>query len=88
LTGRRVPSKRGLYDQLTSSAGEQFSKAAGKYAVTRVHADWNANALAKAKDYQDQMSMSPAAIRDQLTSDAGEKFTASQADYAIKHLND
>ena len=51
-----------------------------------VKADWNENALATAKNYQDTMAMSPEAIRSQLTSDAGEKFTAEEADYAISHL--
>lgn len=81
-------SKAGLYDQLTSPAGEQFSATAAQYAVDNVKADWNANALAKAKMYQETMSMSPAAIHDQLASQAGEKFTATEADYAIQHLND
>ena len=81
-------SKAGIYDQLTSEYGEQFSPEAAQYAVDNVQADWNANALAKAKSYQKQMSMSPAAIHDQLTSEYGEKFTAAEADYAILHLND
>ena len=80
-------SKQGIYDQLTSEYGEQFSKEAAQYAVEHLKADWNANALAKAKDYQSQMSMSPDAIRDQLTSEYGEKFTQQEADYAIAHLN-
>ncbi len=81
-------SKKGLYDQLTSEYGEQFSKEAAQYAVDNVETDWNANALAKAKTYQETQNMSPAAIRDQLVSEYGEQFTAAQADYAIKHLND
>lgn len=81
-------SKQGLYDQLTSQYGEQFSAAAAQYAIDNVKADWNANALAKAKDYQEQQNMSPAAIHDQLVSQYGEKFTQSEADYAIQHLND
>jgi hypothetical protein len=79
-------SKAGLYDQLTSEYGEQFSAEAAQYAVDNVVADWNANALAKARTYQDDMSMSPAAIHDQLTSEYGEQFTASEADYAIANL--
>jgi hypothetical protein len=79
-------SKAGLFDQLTSEYGEQFSAEAAQYAVDNVVADWNANALAKAKTYQDDMSMSPAAIHDQLTSEYGEQFTASEADYAIANL--
>lgn len=81
-------SKKAVYDQLVSSAGEKFSKKAADYAMEHVTADWNANALAKAKTYQETMSMSPSAIRDQLTSSAGEKFTESQAEYAVNHLND
>lgn len=57
-------SKAGIYDQLTSEYGEQFTAEAAQYAVDTVQADWNANALAKAKDYQKTMSMSPAAIHD------------------------
>ena len=80
-------SKKGVYNQLVSEYGEKFSPEAAQYGVDNVKADWNANALAKAKTYQDTMNMSPAAIRNQLTSDAGEKFTEAEADYAIQHLN-
>jgi hypothetical protein len=81
-------SKAGVYDQLTSAYGEKFSAEAAQYAIDNVKANWNENALAKAKTYQNSMSMSPAAIRDQLTSSYGEKFTPEEADYAIQHLND
>ena len=80
-------SKQGIYDQLTSEHGEQFtSEEAAQYAVDNVEADWNANALAKAREYQETMSMSSEAIRDQLTSEYGEKFTQEEADYAIANL--
>ena len=81
-------SPEAIREQLTSDAGEKFSAEAAQYAVDNVNADWNANALQKAKDYQSQQSMSPEAIREQLTSDAGEKFTPDEANYAIQHLND
>ena len=81
-------SKKGLYDQLTSEAGEQFPADAAQYAVDHVKADWNKNALKKEKTYQKEMDMSTEAIRDQLTSDSGEQFTQEEADYAIQHLND
>ena len=81
-------SKAGLYDQLVSEFGGQFSPEAAQYGVDNVAADWNANAVAKAKTYQETMAMSPEAIRDQLTSEFGEKFTPEEADYAIQHLND
>ncbi|HVX24383.1 MAG TPA: Ltp family lipoprotein [Candidatus Saccharimonadales bacterium] len=81
-------SKQGVYDQLVSDYGGQFSAAAAKYAIKHVKADWDANALAKAKEYQDDQNLSPAAIHDQLISQYGEEFTEAQADYAIQHLND
>ena len=79
-------SKAGIYNQLISENGEKFTAEEAQYAVDNVDADWNANALEKAKSYQDSMAMSPDAIRDQLTSEHGEKFTAEEADYAIQNL--
>ena len=81
-------SKAGILDQLTSESGEKFSAEEGNYAIQNVKADWNRNALEKAKSYQKQMAMSPDAIREQLTSENGEKFTPDEANYAIQHLND
>ncbi len=80
-------SKAGIYDQLISEYGEQFSEEAAQYAIDNLVADWNANALAKAEEYQELMSMSPAAIYDQLISEYGEKFTEEEAQYAIDHLS-
>ena len=54
--------------------------------MDNLDADWNANALAKAKEYQKLMAMSASAIYDQLTSDYGEKFTEEEAQYAIDNL--
>ena len=51
-------------------------------------ADWKANALATARNYRDNLHMSPAAIQNQLTSPYGEKFTQEEAQYAMKHLDD
>ena len=79
-------SKAGIYDQLTSEYGEQFSKDAAQYAIDNLDADWKANALAKAKTYQDTMNMSKNAIYDQLISEYGEKFTKEEAQYAIDNL--
>lgn len=80
-------SKQGIFDQLTSEYGGQFTDDAAQYAVDNIDADWNSNALESAKTYQNEMAMSPAAIHDQLTSEYGGQFTSSQADYAIEHLN-
>lgn len=79
-------SKQGIYDQLVSEYGGQFSPEAAQYAIDNIDADWNANALAKARTYQDTMAMSPDAIYDQLTSEYGEKFTPEEAQYAIDNL--
>ena len=79
-------SKAGIYNQLTSEI-EGFTAEEAQYASDNVQADWNANALAKAKDYRDTMDMSPEAIRNQLSSEI-EGFTAEEADYAVAHLDD
>ena len=80
-------SKQGIYDQLISEHGEQFTNDEAQYAIDNLKADFNENALEKAKSYQESMSMSPEAIRDQLTSEYGEKFTQAEANYAIENLN-
>lgn len=80
-------SKQGVYDQLVSEYGGQFTPEAAQYAIDNVEADWNANALEKAKTYQDKMHMSPAAIYDQLISEYGEQFTAEEAQYAVDNLS-
>ena len=49
-------------------------------------ADYNKNALEKAKSYSSMMSMSKEAIYDQLVSEYGEQFTDTEAQYAIDHL--
>jgi Host cell surface-exposed lipoprotein. len=79
-------SKLGIQKQLTSEYGEKFSTEAAQYAMENIKADWNKNALFKAKSYQEDMSMSPESIRDQLTSEYGEQFTAEEANYAISNL--
>lgn len=79
-------SKAGIYDQLVSEYGENFSPEAAQYAIDNLDADWKYNALKKAELYQNDMAMSPEAIRDQLTSEYGEQFTQEEADYAVANL--
>ena len=79
-------SKKGLFDQLTSEYGEGFPPEAAQYAIDNVQADFNQNALEKAKSYYYNMNMSKQAVWDQLTSAYGEQFTHDQADYAIANL--
>lgn len=80
-------SKAGIYDQLTSEYGENFSAEAAQYAIDTIDADWKANAVAKANDYQETMAMSPEAVREQLVSEYGEKFTQEEADYAVANMD-
>lgn len=80
-------SKKGIYKQLTSDAGEGFPEKTAQYAIKHVKANWKENALMKAKTYYEDMSMSKDAIYDQLVSEYGEQFTAEQAKYAIEHLD-
>ncbi|MDN6268730.1 MAG: Ltp family lipoprotein [Tetragenococcus koreensis] len=80
-------SEQGLYDQLTSEAGEQFPEDAAQYAIENVETDYNENALKKAENYQDTMDMSVDGIYDQLVSEAGENFTPEQAQYAVDNLS-
>jgi len=55
--------------------------------MDNIEANWNENALKKAKSYQEDQDMSPEAVREQLTSEYGEQFTPEEANYAINHLN-
>jgi host cell surface-exposed lipoprotein len=79
-------SKEGLYEQLSSSAGEGFTQAQAQYAVDRVDADWNKEAVQSARSYLDLMPMSRAELIDQLSSSAGEGFTYEQALYAVNKV--
>lgn len=79
-------SKKGLYNQLTSEYGEQFSKEAAQYAVDNVKTDWKANALAKATSYANDQHMSKKGVYDQLVSDYGEQFTKAEAQYAVDNV--
>lgn len=79
-------SKAGLYGQLTSEYGEQFSPEAAQYAIDNIQADWNENALKSAESYAETMHMSKAGIYDQLISEFGEQFTPEEAQYAIDNI--
>lgn len=79
-------SKTGLYKQLISEYGENFSEEAAQYAIDNVGSNWKENALKKAILYQDEMAMSPNAIYEQLISEYGEQFTKEEAKYAIDNL--
>jgi hypothetical protein len=79
-------SKQGLYEQLSSSAGEGFTPPEAEYAVDHVHADWNKEAVQAARSYLQTMPMSRAELIQQLSSSAGEGFTYEQALYAVNKV--
>ena len=79
-------SKQGLYEQLSSSAGEGFTPAEAQYAVDHVHVDWNKEAVESARSYLEMEPMSRAELIDQLSSSAGEGFTYEQALYAVNKV--
>lgn len=79
-------SERGLFEQLTSEYGDQYSEEAARYAIEKVEVDYNEEALEAAKNYQKVMPMSDKELFDQLTSEHGEQFTEEQAQYAIDNL--
>lgn len=81
-------SKVGLFEQLTSSYGDDYPEEAAQYAVDNVETDWNANALKAAENYLDLMPMSDSELYDQLVSEYGDKYNPEQAQYAIDNLAD
>ncbi|QNL30207.1 lipoprotein [Gordonia phage Mariokart] len=83
-------SRAGLIDQLTSEYGEGFPPADAEFAVSYLEGqgevDWNAEAVEKARSYQEMSPMSRSGLIDQLTSEYGEQFTLDQATYAADQL--
>jgi hypothetical protein len=79
-------SKQGLYQQLSSSAGEGFTPAEAQYAVDHVDADWKQEAVQSARSYLELQPMSKNELIQQLSSSAGEGFTYEQALYAVNKV--
>ena len=79
-------SKQGLYEQLSSSAGEGFTETEAQYAVDHVNVDWNKEAVQSARSYLEMGGMSRQALIEQLSSPAGEGFTYEQAVYAVNKV--
>ena len=76
-------SKRGLIQQLSSSAGEGYPKADARWAVAHLDVDWKAQAVKSAREYLDTQSFSRSGLIEQLSSSAGEGFTLAQAQHAV-----
>ena len=79
-------SRAGLIQQLTSKAGEGFSRADATYAVDHVGADWNAEAVESAKAYLAMSGFSRSGLITQLTSKSGDRYTKAQAEHAADEV--
>lgn len=75
-------SRKGLIQQLSSSAGDGFSVADATYAVDHIEVSWKDQAVRSAKDYLEFTHFSRAGLIQQLSSSAGEGFTRAEATYA------
>lgn len=79
-------SKKGLYQQLTSDAGDKYPAEAAQYAVDNVKANWKENAARAAKQYLEIMPMSKDELVEQLTSEAGDQYTLEEAQYGVQKV--
>ena len=77
-------SEQGLLSQLTSSAGNGFSKPDAEFAINHLHPNWDQQAVDAAKGYLSEgQGFSEQGLLGQLTSSAGSGFTQAQAEYAV-----
>jgi hypothetical protein len=74
-------SRKGLIEQLSSSAGDGYSVADATYAVDALHINFNEQAYKAAKNYLSFSAFSRKGLIEQLESAAGDQYTHSQAVY-------
>lgn len=74
-------SRKGLIQQLSSSAGDGYSVAEATYAVDALHENWRAQAVLAAKKYLSLTPFSRSGLIEQLESSAGDKYTHAEAAY-------
>jgi hypothetical protein len=81
-------SEQGLLSQLTSSAGNGFSKSDAEFAINYLNPNWSKQAVDAATGYLSEgQGFSEQGLLQQLTADAGDGFTEAQAEYAINYLH-
>ena len=80
-------SRKGLISQLSSSAGEGYSRADATYAVNHVDVERNEQAAKAAQNYLDTMPFSRQGLIEQLSSDAGDGYTHAQAVYGVNQTD-
>lgn len=74
-------SQKGLIEQLSSGAGDSYSKETATAAVTNLDVDWNEQAVKAAENYLDLMPFSKQELIGQLVD--GDGFTRDQAVYGV-----
>lgn len=74
-------SRNGLIRQLSSDAGDGYSKADATYAADHVKVNYKEQAAKAAKNYLDISPFSRSGMIQQLSSDAGDGYTREQAEY-------
>lgn len=74
-------SRKGLIEQLESSAGDGYTHDEAVFGVDAQHADWNEQAFKAAQSYLAMTSFSRQGLIEQLESDAGDGYTHAQAVY-------
>jgi hypothetical protein len=79
-------SKKGLIQQLDSSAGSGFSKSLARFAVSHINVNWDHQAALAAKGYMQMGGFSFSGMVQQLESSAGSGFTPAQAVYGAKSV--
>ena len=79
-------SKKGLIEQLSSSAGDGYPYKDAVFAVEHLHVSWDLEAVQAAKDYLHTSSFSCQGLIEQLSSPAGDNYTEGQAQYAAKEV--
>lgn len=77
-------SKKGLIEQLSSSAGDGYPEADAKAAVESMDVDWKEEAAESAKQYIQMSGFSCKGLIEQLSSGAGDRYTREEAEYGAK----
>lgn len=72
-------SRNGLFQQLSSDAGEGYKVADATLAVDSLNIDWNKEVVRSAKQYLSMQGISCKGLIQQLSSSAGERYAVSQA---------
>ena len=77
-------SRKGLIRQLSSDAGDGYSKADATYAAEHVKVNYKEQAARAAKAYLEISPFSRSGMIEQLSSDAGDGYTRAEAEYGAE----